>query len=173
MAKSSARRKRSTPKTEREGTLAFNWSAPAPEPMPPLRVVDEPSMRAGVPTLLCPRPGVPMPRLRTAIERRVARGQMKHGDVLRDLADPPKKEPKKKAKKPSKTSKTGEHSNTNDAVQGLENLATPRPIAVVKASRVVVARSRYRGEIIWFDGKAWAVFTDPADAECRYAQALA
>ena len=123
-------------------------------------------MKVKAPTLLLPVPEVPLKRLRAAVATRVANGEMAQTDVLRDLSDPPKKEPKK----PAKAKKAAKVQAPPVEPPRAENLPTPDPIARVKPPTQVVARCRYRGEMLWFDNRAWAVFMDPEDADCRYAQ---
>jgi hypothetical protein len=163
-----ALREQAKGKRKEAEALEFAWgSLPEAEPPAPAVVLPQPVMQAGVATLLCPMPDVPLKRLRAAVAARVARREVTDKDMLRDLTDPPKKEPKKAVKKVEPASEASE------GVVRVENLPTPDPIARVKVSAEVVARSRYRGELLWFDGKPWAVFMDPDDSDCRYAQVVA
>lgn len=145
--------------------LAFDWG-PHPD-AEPVVARPQPVMRGKIETLLLPVPEVPLKRLRSAVAARVARGEMTDKDVLRDLSDPPKKEPKK----PAKAKKAAPPAVVEPP--RAENLPTPDPIARVRPLAEVVVRCRYRGEMLWFDGRAWAVFMDPDDADCRYAQVVA
>lgn len=52
-------------------------------------------------------------------------------------------------------------------------LPTLCAIARVRPPAEALARSRYRGEMFWFENRVWAVFTDPEDNDCRYAQEVA
>lgn len=148
--------------------LAFNWG-PKADDSPPVR--REPAMREKTATLLLPAPELPMKVARRMVEERIKRGEMKASDILRDLTDPPPKVPKKPEGAKGKKKTDAKKADPPPAdVTRATNLPTPDPIARVVVSTAVVARSRYRGEMLWFDERAWAVFIDPEDTDCRYAQ---
>jgi len=124
-------------------------------------------MRPGAPTLLLPVAGVSLARLRASIASRLARRELAQADVLRDLSDPPKQGAQ------TKSDPTEVASETAGRLTGAMGLPTLGAIARVRPPAEAVARSRYRGEMFWFESRAWAVFADPEDADCRYAQEVA
>jgi hypothetical protein len=151
-------------KERRKGaeSLAFHWGTQS---------APRPAMRPDVPTLLLQVPDVPMRRIRAAVAQRLARHEMASADVLRDLADPPTRT---SSKEPAPTSSAPVESTSEPAGRptGSQNQPTLAPVARVQPTSEAVARSRYRGEIFWFEDRAWAVFTDPEDSDCRYAQVV-
>lgn len=56
---------------------------------------------------------------------------------------------------------------------GASNETTGSVVTRVELTAEVVARSRYRGEMFWYEERVWAVFKDPKDAGTRYAQVVA